>query len=516
LATATDVKRSTAEELAARLEQMEQSIKPPSETEILRDQILKNLTELGANAIHDDALEYKGTKFTLPELMKGNIPAAIKYLKEYEQQQETKTGFVRIFPFRPWDGAAAFQRAMSRVFGTSGIGKRTYSFFGSTPPQMISIPVGLNKSKQVPWGEISFLPLDATFELDFVHSENGIVFKVQVEAPRKYAGAIEGFFDVVLEELICRSIYRGQAINASDNPDFINHMAVRPEQVIYSKEVQEQLQANLWGVLDHADVMQRLGQSLKRAVLLHGPYGTGKTLAGLLTAQHAVQAGWTFILVRSGEDPFAALKTAKLYAPAVVCIEDLDTIAAASEGGRGKISEILDALDSAQDKQAPVIALFTSNFAKDLDKGVLRPGRIDSVIRIGELDRDGFERLVKAMIPADLLSSDLDYDQIAQAYHDFLPAFASEANSRTLMYAIARAGGEPDVLTTQDFVSAAVGVRAQLELQDDAAESTRSGPKFEQALVAATREALRDTRVSMGRDSGVLIPAGTNGSAKVS
>jgi transitional endoplasmic reticulum ATPase len=512
LASSSTKPVSTAETLEAKLEAMEQSLKPPSETEILRDKILKNLTDLGKDAVSDDALEFRGTKFILPELMKGSLPSAIKYLKEYEQQQETKTGFVRLFPFRPWDGAAAFARAMMRVFGTAGIGKRTYSLFGSTPPRMISVPVGLNKNMQVPWGEISFLPLEASFDLDATGSENGLVFKVQVEAPRKYAGAIEGFFDVVLEELILRSIYRGKAINSSDNPDFIDHMAVLPEQVIYSAEVQEQLQANLWGVLDYAEVMHRLGQSLKRAVLLHGPYGTGKTLAGLLTAQHAVAAGWTFILVRSGEDPFAALKTAKLYAPAVVCIEDLDTIAAASEGGRGKISEILDALDSAQDKQAPVIALFTSNFASDLDKGILRPGRIDSVIRIGELDRNGFERLVKAMIPADLLDPGIDYDAIAEAYADFLPAFASEANSRALMYAISRAGGEPKVLKTEDFASAAIGVRAQLELQNDASESTRTGPKFEAALIEATRAAMADSPLVLhGIGEGVLLPANSNG-----
>lgn len=44
-------------------------------------------------------------------------------------------------PFRPHDGAAAFARAIKRVFDTEGVGKEIRSMFGSTPPLFIDVQV---------------------------------------------------------------------------------------------------------------------------------------------------------------------------------------------------------------------------------------------------------------------------------------------------------------------------------------------------------------------------------------
>lgn len=501
--------------IAERLEEMEKQFKPKTEAERLKDEILGVLTELGSGTLGDESIEFTGTKFKLPAMLEGRMDEVIAYLEEYRVQQETETAFSSgVMPYRPMDGAAAFERAMMRLFGTVGIGKATVTFFGKRPPQRRTIPISLTQTLQVPWGEVKFLPLQATFTLRAEESDIGMLFVVDCIAPKKYPAAIEGIFQVIRDELDKRSIYRGQAIDANgDTPQFINPYAVSKEEVVYAESVMTQLTASLWTPIRHSATLRRAKQSLKRCVLLHGPYGTGKTLAGLLTAQEAVEHGWTYILVRSGQDPFAALQTAKLYGPAVVVIEDIDQIAAATVGGRSGISYILDALDNAQDKNKPVICLMTSNFARDIDKGLYRPGRIDAVVHVEHLDAAGFEKLIKVSLPGNMVEG-LDYARIAKACEGFLPAFMTEVIARTVMYAVARLDGAlPDVLATEDFEGAAEGVRLQLELQNEAKESSRTGPELEaiftKLIKGTIHDELKGTLVKMEDETGRLVP--TNG-----
>jgi len=303
--------------------------------------------------------------------MKGKIDEVVDFLSDWDKQQNAEFQFIKQFMFKPADGAAALNRAMKKVFGTTGIGKATFSFFGKQPPQYRSVPSGPGgQTLQVPWGKVNFSLLDATFTLGATMTdEYGVVFQIAVEAPKKHQARIEGFFRVIENELINASIYKGRAITAqkiggSDDPQFVDTSGIDPSKIIYRPEVHEQLDVNLWAPMRYTDALREAGIPLKRAVLLEGPNGTGKTLAGLRTAQIAQENGWTFILVRSGEDPFGALTTAKMYAPAVVWIEDLDVIASAGISaveGRKAIARVLDTLDNIQAKGGEVMAGFTSS-----------------------------------------------------------------------------------------------------------------------------------------------------------
>ena len=258
------------------------------------------------------------------------------------------------------------------------------------------------------------------------------------------------------------------SITGGSEPLFLDVNKIDENKVIYSEEVMVQLNANLWSLLQHTDVMRELNLPLKRAVLLEGPYGTGKTLAGMLTAQKAQANGWTYILCRTGQDDLKdVLRTAQIYAPAVVWFEDIDTVAAG--GSADDISSLLDMLDGITSKGAEVVAAFTTNFVEKIQKGVMRPGRLDAVIHIGHLDQSGFQRLIENLVPAKILG-EIDYEHVANAFAGFLPAFAAEAINRAMRYSIARNGGYPDVITTDDLVDAALGLRPQLKLMEEAKE----------------------------------------------
>jgi hypothetical protein len=452
--------------------------------------ILQALDDLGGLTVGDESLVFKGTKIILPEQMEGDIPAAVKYLQDYEKQQETSFEFTRTFNYKPWDGAYAFDATMRRVFGSSGIGVTERTMFGDIPPRFVSINIDVNRKAQVPWGKVAFGPLSAVFKLGADMTEDGMVFVISVTAPRKHRRRLEGFFTAVEAELKQRSIYKGKAFDNAGEPVFLDTTLVNPDQVVYTDAVQRQLEANLWAPIRYTEQLRTLGIAIKRTVLVEGPYGTGKSLAGSLTAAEAVAHGWTYILCRPGQDLFNALNTAKMYAPAVVAYEDIDIIGTPDDPG--EMSVLLDRLDGIQGKGSDVLALFTTNNVHKLHKGILRPGRIDAVINIAALDRKGFERLIEIAVP-ESARGEIDYDAVAEAMDGFLPAFVREAAERAVRYAFSRTGGESQVIDTSDLQLSSKEVRAQLELQEGSSDSRKVGDSLTVALQETMAEVNRNT-----------------------
>lgn len=493
---ATATKRPVNDEVLAFLK-AELAPKQATANDEVQAKVFAELDKLGALTVKDDSVQFIGEKIVLPERFSGNLPAAAKFLNQIHEQEEEEYGFSRTFKFRPWDGAAAFQRALYRVFGTSGLGKATQTMFGKIPPRLVSVQVGPNETLQVPWGEVKLPTLNAEFYLGSdVDEEYGVLFVIQVTAPRKYRARIEALFDVVQNELEERSIYRGKAFNGAETPEFLDLSWVHENKIVYSEDTLAQLNANVWSLIEYTEEMRALGMPMKRAVLLEGPFGTGKTLAGALTAKKAQANGWTFILARPGKDDlFEVLNTAKLYAPAVVQFEDVDVVARG--GSDEQIAQLLDALDGIGNKGNGVVALFTTNYVDKIQKAVMRPGRIDSIIHIGKLDRPGVEKLIKSVVDNRILG-DVDYDVIYSHVTDFLPAFVKEAVDRAVRYSLSRNKGVPTTIETTDIVNAAIGLNTQLELMEKANSGADEKPALEavfteiaqKASEAAARKAL--------------------------
>lgn len=441
------------------------------------------LAQIGGASISESDLLFSGTKFILPEQYRGRVSDARRYLERWEKQQGTTHAYNRIFRYRPYDVAHAVQLALREAFGTTGIGSATMTMFGPIPPRFVDVPTGPNNTVQVPWGEIAFPPLGEGAEIELSatrDSEAGVVGTVEIRAPRAVKPMVEGLFKLIDKHLREHSIYRGKALIGADQlmPKFLDTRKVNPAHVVYSDEVLQQLNANVWSLIEHTELMRELGEPLKRAVLLEGPYGTGKSLAAFLTAQRCVENGWTFIFVRPGEDLDEAMSTAQLYSPSVVFFEDIDVVGDA--GDPAKVSKLLDSFDGIGAKGAEVVAILTTNRKDKIHRGMLRPGRLDAVIHINDLDRSGIEKLIKAKVPQDMLRV-IDYDAITKAFNGFTPAFGAEAISRAKRYAIARLGKRPDYLVTGDFTAAAESLRPQLALMRDAAEEKKT-PSLDKAL----------------------------------
>lgn len=432
----------------------------------------------------------QGNQIFVPQDM--SYGDAIRILEAMQDQEGT--AFMRRFNFRPYDGAFATQAVMLRDYGTIGVGVTTdMGMMGKIPPRRVSVAVGPNQHVQVPWGELMFPPFKARLTLDADYDDaTGSLFLLTVQGPREKEREIEAFFDNIEGYLQTNSIYRGQAIDGQDTPDFLDLTGVDPGQVIYNDDTATQLNTNLWAPLSQVELFRELGLPMKRAVLLEGPYGTGKTLAAFLTAQRAVENEWTFIYCRPRDDFEGVMATARLYQPAVVFYEDIDRIADSDDPE--DVTSLLDVFDGLKAKPADIVVVATTNHQDRIHKGMLRPGRLDAVIHIGDCDSAAAQDLIKAVIPDDLLT-DVDFDTVGEALEGITPAFVREAANRAVRYAIIREGGRPTRLTTEDFIHASQELQTHRALMDKAHDDNRDKDTLTGILSRTVTDALHGTQV---------------------
>lgn len=459
-----------------------------------RKQLLKTLAELGGGqfSAEDDIIQ-EGTRIVLPLGM--SIKRAIAYLSERMAADDEVTRFTRTFKYRPWDGAVCTWRALQKVFGMVGMSGQKGSMFGDTPPEMREIPVGPNKVISVPWGVLNLPALVNTTITPGSQDDPdlGPVYKLTIDAPRKFKAQVEGIFVVVEHELQESSIYRGQAFDGQDMPEFLDLSGITPEKVVYAEETLVQLEASIWSVMRYRHELEVAGISRKRSALLHGPYGTGKTLGGFLTALNAVESGWTFLYVRPGKDDVErVIQTARLYQPACVFVEDLDTVANPDDSSTDSASRLLDIFDGITAKGTELMIVLTTNHPDRIHKGMLRPGRLDAVIEIAELDEAGITKLIKGSLPPGALEEHIDWTAVHEAGKGFLPAYLKEGADRAYRYALVRTGKPEAIkLNTADLVHAMNGLRPQLELMEGAKEHAPSDA-VGHALKEAFKEGMRE------------------------
>jgi ATP-dependent 26S proteasome regulatory subunit len=266
------------------------------------------------------------------------------------------------------------------------------------------------------------------------------------------------------------SIYRGQAVCGADELTFIEDLhRFDPTQIVFASDIQDQLEVALFSPMRHPQAFRNERIPLKRAVLLHGPFGTGKTSIGMMLAQEAVRHGWTFIMARPGRDRVEdVLTTARLYSPAVVWVEDLDTDTGNADPKA--VSRMLDAFDGVNTKSGEVMVALSTNRIDKVPPGMLRPGRLDYVLEIAGLDRFATEKLIRVVVAPGKLATDVDFDAVYAEMDGFLPAFIKATADRARSFAIHRTRSTDYVLTTNDLVGAARSLHPQLRLHQNATE----------------------------------------------
>jgi ATP-dependent 26S proteasome regulatory subunit len=194
--------------------------------------------------------------------------------------------------------------------------------------------------------------------------------------------------------------------------------------------------------------------SVAKGVLLYGPPGTGKTLL-VRYLVGALPAHTRFLL--SG-DRLAYLsdtvEAARLLAPSLVVIEDVDLVAAHRDGPfqstPAALNRLLNDMDGAG-KEAQILFLLTTNRPEVLEPALAaRPGRIDQAIEIGLPDEQGRRallRLYTKRVPA----GEGAIRHAGSRTGKVSPAFLKELARRAIQVMLVRGGS---VLLAEDFEDA--------------------------------------------------------------
>jgi len=178
----------------------------------------------------------------------------------------------------------------------------------------------------------------------------------------------------------------------------------------------------------------RLGGKIPKGALLEGPPGTGKTL---LARAIAGEAGVPFFTI-SGSDfveMFVGVgasrvrdmfEQGKKNAPCIVFIDEIDAVGRARGAGHGggndereqTLNQLLVEMDGFESNEG-VIIIAATNRKDVLDPALLRPGRFDRQVTVGNPDIKGREKILGVHARKSPLGPDVDLRIIARGTPGF-------------------------------------------------------------------------------------------------
>ena len=159
--------------------------------------------------------------------------------------------------------------------------------------------------------------------------------------------------------------------------------------------------------LKHPELFEKLGIEPPKGVLLYGPPGTGKTLLAKAVANeanaHFIAINGPEIMSKyygeSEERLREVFKEAEENAPAIIFIDEIDSIAPKREETHGEVekrvvSQLLTLMDGLKSR-GKIIVIGATNRPDAIDPALRRPGRFDREIEVGVPDREGRKEILQ-------------------------------------------------------------------------------------------------------------------------
>ncbi|MES9590716.1 ATP-dependent zinc metalloprotease FtsH [Streptomyces sp. NPDC007076] len=236
--------------------------------------------------------------------------------------------------------------------------------------------------------------------------------------------------------------------------------------------------------LKNPQAYRRMGARMPGGVLLAGPPGTGKTL---LARAVAGEAGVPFFSASASEFiemivGVGASRVRELFAearkvaPAIVFIDEIDTIGRARGGGSGMgghdereqtLNQILTEMDGFSGSEG-VVVLAATNRADVLDPALTRPGRFDRIVQVSPPDRNGREAILEIHTRQIPLADDVNLAQVAGTTPGMTGADLANLANEAALLAVKRQQSE---VTQPDFSDALekvqLGAERSLVMSDE-------------------------------------------------
>jgi len=284
--------------------------------------------------------------------------------------------------------------------------------------------------------------------IDFPVTKNDSV-PIQVGLPFVQVQMIP-FKAVIVEPEDAVIITKNSRIEFSDKPvaGFESGKRISYEDIGGLKDELQRVRETIELPMRHPEIFSKLGIDPPRGVLLHGPPGTGKTLIAKAVASesgaHFIPiAGPEVISKYYGESEQRlreVFEEAREHAPAIIFIDELDSIAPRREDVTGEVerrvvAQLLTMMDGLQER-GQVVVIGATNRVDAIDPALRRPGRFDREIEIGVPSEDDRLEVLKIHTRGMPLAEDVNMAKISQQSHGFvgadLAALAREAAIKAL------------------------------------------------------------------------------------
>jgi hypothetical protein len=410
----------------------------------------------------------QGSKIIIPEGM--SYEEAHIWLERQEQAEEKTVEVSARFDCFPLDGIIALARAMHEVYGYTDI--RQDGFWGPVPPTIIDVPTGVKTTEAAPLGKIC----PPKWENGYLEANLvGPSIVISGNVKRKYEAEARMIIAKTKDYLLNSSIYRGKAFHLDlewydgsrkfdvhkDSPKF---METSRTNLILNDTTRFELETSIFTLIENSQACRDNGISLKHGALLAGTYGTGKTMTAKALAWLCEQNNWTFIYLKKAKELANGLRVAKMYAPAVVFVEDIDTVVS---NRNETMNDLLNTLDGVDTKNSPIVTVLTTNLPESIEPSFLRAGRIDSIIRFGLPEPKTAIEFIKLYAGANL-DPETDLTAAGEQMAGLVPAFITEAVAKAKRFAMYRtkSGNITGQVTGEDLRIAAQAVKEHVKWQN--------------------------------------------------
>lgn len=449
----------------------------------------------GKVAVDVAEIKHHGAQLVLPEGM--SLDGAIDLIK---RRKEWETQTVRVMEEVDcfvWDGANALSDVLEQAYGWVPTARGNSS---------INVEVSYGVTKAVPWGSFDLPGVDARVDCGYTRKNGRVIFQLEAKVTRAHEHHIKELFAKVQARVKTHSIYRGKAIKLRlrdengemlDLPvvEFINTASINPSALIYSDDVMQQVETNLFTPIRRVHDLIANDIPVKRGVLLAGTYGTGKTLAATVASRIAVDTGVTYIYIPHADELADAVQLAKQYQSpaAVIFCEDVDRVLA---GNRTQsMDDILNIVDGIDTKDSRIIVVLTTNDLKGINPAMLRPGRLDGVVEVTPPDAKAVEKLIR-LYAGDAMDPAADLTAAGTELAGNIPATIAEVVKRAKLaqMSLGQAGDPLGKLDGTGLLIAAKSMSGQLKLLAEriaADEEEKTIPPLEQSMGAIVMSAVQ-------------------------
>ncbi len=246
-------------------------------------------------------------------------------------------------------------------------------------------------------------------------------------------------------------------------------------------ELKDELREAVEWPIKHKEAYDYVNVETPKGVLLHGPPGTGKTLIAKALAKMTES---NFISIKGpellskwvGESEKGVreiFRKARQAAPCIIFLDEIDALVPRRSSGNSDshvteniVSQILTEIDGLEELHN-VLIIGATNRLDIVDEALLRPGRFDRIIEVGNPDFEGRKHIFEIHTKKKPLESNVDIKKLVEVTDGFSGAEIAAITNRAALVALKRyvSGKSQNIkeikITQQDLIAAVDKVRPQ-------------------------------------------------------